>query len=113
MADCLFCNMASGAMEVDKLYEDQQLFAIRDIHPRAPVHFMVIPKEHIPTAADIEESHGPLLVKMMAVANDVAHREGIGERGYRLAVNVGKGGGQLIMHLHMHVLGGRHLGPEG
>jgi len=113
MTDCLFCNMASGAMAVEKLYEDEQVFAIRDIHPRAPVHFMVIPKEHIPTAADIEERHGPLLTKMIAVANEVAHREGTGERGYRLAVNVGRGGGQLIKHVHMHVLGGRTLGPEG
>ena len=112
MAECLFCNMASGAMAVDKLHDDQQVFAIRDIHPRAPVHFMVIPKEHIPSAADIEERHGPLLAQMIAVANDIAQREGV-EKGYRLAINVGKGGGQFIMHLHMHVLGGRHLGPEG
>ena len=113
MEECLFCEMASGKMAVDKLHDDPQLFAVRDIHPRAPVHFMVIPKEHIPTAADVEERHGPLLAHMLAVANDIAQREGIAERGYRLAVNVGRGGGQLIMHLHMHVLGGRRLGPEG
>ena len=112
MAECLFCNMASGAMAVDKLHDDHQMFAIRDIHPRAPVHFMVIPKEHIPSAADLEERHGPLLTQMIAVANDIAQREGI-ERGYRLVFNVGEYGGQLIMHLHMHVLGGRRLGPEG
>lgn len=113
MAECLFCNMASGEMAVDKLHDDQHVFAIRDIHPRAPVHFMVVPKEHIPSAVDIEERHGPLLAQMIAVANDIAQREGIAERGYRLAFNVREYGGQTIFHLHMHVLGGRRLGPEG
>ena len=113
MTDTIFGKMVRGDIPVERLHDDEHCIAIRDIHPRAPVHFMVIPKEHIPTAADIEERHGPLLTKMIAVANEVAHREGTGERGYRLAVNVGRGGGQLIKHVHMHVLGGRTLGPEG
>ena len=113
MVDCLFCNMASGKMQVDKLYEDDLLFSIRDIHPRAPVHFMVIPKEHIPSAIDIREHHGPLVAHMIRVANQVAQSEGIAEKGYRLAFNVREYGGQTIYHLHLHVLGGRRLGPEG
>jgi len=112
MPDCLFCNMAQGRMQVGKLYEDDLLFAIRDIHPRAPVHFMVIPKEHIPTAKEIEERHGPLLARMFTTAVRVAREEGIEERGYRLAFNVGEHAGMTIFHLHLHVLGGRPLGPE-
>ena len=113
MTECLFCNMASGETPVDKMHDDEQVFAIRDIHPRAPVHFMVIPKEHIPSALDIGQEHGPLLAHMIQVANRVAEEEGVADTGYRLALNVGKHGGLLIYHLHMHVLGGRRLGPEG
>ena len=113
MPDCLFCNMARGKMAVDKLYDDDLVFAIRDIHPRAPVHFMVIPKEHIPSAIDIHQAHGPLLAHMIGVANQVAQSEGIADKGYRLAFNVGEHGGQTIYHLHLDVLGGRRLGPEG
>jgi histidine triad (HIT) family protein len=111
--ECLFCRMVRGEVPTQKLYEDELVFAIRDIHPRAPVHFMVIPKEHIPSAQEIGEKHGPLLARMFMVAKKVAQQEGIAEKGYRLAINVREHGGQLIYHLHMHVLGGRHLGPEG
>ena len=113
MTECLFCNMASGQTPVAKLHDDERVFAIRDIHPRAPVHFMVIPKEHILTAVDIGPEHGPLLAHMIGVANELAQREGIADRGYRLALNVRDQGGQVIYHLHLHVLGGRRLGPEG
>jgi len=105
--------MASGQMAVDKLHEDDQVFAIRDIHPRAPVHFMVIPNEHIPSAVDITAAHGPLLAHLIGVANQVAQNEGIAQKGYRLAFNVREYGGQTVFHLHLHVLGGRRLGPEG
>jgi histidine triad (HIT) family protein len=103
--------MASGAVPVDKLHDDPQVFAIRDIHPQAPVHFMVIPKEHIATAADLEDKHAPLLARMIAVGNDIARREGIAESGYRLVINMGRY--LHIFHRHMHVLGGHRLGPEG
>ena len=113
MADCLFCNMAQGQIPVDKLYEDDLVFAIRDIHPRAPVHFMVIPKEHIPSAADIRGEHGPLVSRLFTTAAKVAREEGLGERGYRLVLNVGPDAGMIIHHLHLHCLGGRPLGSEG
>lgn len=113
MTECLFCDMGSGKTPADKLHDDDRVFAVRDIHPRAPVHFMVIPKEHIPSAVDISEEHGPLLAHMIQVANRVAQREGIGDKGYRLVLNVGEYGGLIIQHLHMHVLGGRRLGAEG
>jgi histidine triad (HIT) family protein len=113
MPDCLFCRMASGEMQVDKLYEDDLLFAIDDINPRAPVHFMVIPKEHISTLVDLKESQMSLLFHMIQVARELAAQKGIAESGYRVVVNVGREGGQVIMHLHMHVLGGRVLRAEG
>lgn len=113
MTDCLFCKMAAGQMQVDKLYEDELVFSVRDIHPRAPVHFMVIPREHIPTASDLEEGHGPLLARLFTTAARLAEQEGIAEDGYRMAFNVREAGGQTIYHLHLHVLGGRRLGPEG
>jgi histidine triad (HIT) family protein len=113
MADCLFCRMAEGEVPTDPLYDDDLVFSIRDINPRAPVHFMVIPKEHIPTAKDIRGEHGPLITRMMTAATRVAAEEGISESGYRLAFNVGDDAGMTIPHLHLHCLGGRRLGPEG
>jgi len=111
--DCLFCKMASGAMEVPKLHDDEMVFAIRDINPRAPVHLLVIPKQHIADARHVGDEHGATLARMVAVAAQLAGSEGISDRGYRLAVNVGEDGGMTISHLHLHVLGGRHLGAEG
>jgi histidine triad (HIT) family protein len=105
--------MAQGKTQVDKLHEDDLVFSIRDIHPRAPVHVMVIPKQHIPTATDLTDEHGPLLGRLFEVAAQVARREGLDERGYRLAFNVGEQAGMTIPHLHLHMLGGRPLGPEG
>ena len=113
MADCLFCNMGEGKMQVDKLYEDDLVFSIRDIHPRAPVHIMVIPKRHIASALDLTDEHGALLGRLFAAATEVAREEGLDERGYRLAFNVGENAGMTIPHLHLHMLGGRRLGPEG
>ena len=111
--DCLFCRMASGAMDVPKLHEDDLVFAIRDINPRAPTHVLIVPKRHIPIAHDLAESDGSLLARMLTVANTVADAEGIGGNGYRLAINNGEDAGMTIFHLHLHLLGGRALGPEG
>ena len=111
--DCLFCRMGAGRAPVDKLRDDDRLFVIKDIHPRAPSHVMIIPKEHISTAADISESHGPLLAHMFTTAAEVATELGVAAKGYRLTFNVGDEGGQTIYHLHLHLLGGRRLGPEG
>jgi histidine triad (HIT) family protein len=111
--DCLFCKMASGEMDVPKLHDDDLVFAIRDINPRAPVHCMVIPKRHIPRASEITEADGALLARMFTVATSVAEKEGVLERGYRLVFNNGDNAGMTVPHLHLHVLGGRRLGPEG
>jgi histidine triad (HIT) family protein len=105
--------MAAGDIPVEKLHSDDLVFAIRDINPRAPVHCMVIPNEHIATMRDVRESNGPLLGRMFEVASKVAEAEGVRERGYRLAFNVGDDAGQTVYHIHLHVLGGRRLGAEG
>jgi histidine triad (HIT) family protein len=112
-ADCLFCRMASGAIDVPKLHDDDLVFAIRDINPRAPVHVLVIPKRHVADAREVTESDGPYLARMVTVARTVAEGEGLLKRGYRLAFNVGEDAGMTIHHLHMHLIGGRHLGAEG
>jgi histidine triad (HIT) family protein len=105
--------MAAGDIPVDKLRENDLCFAIADINPRAPVHFMVIPIEHIPTARDVDDRHGPLLARMVQTANQVADDQAISGSGYRLAFNCGDDAGMTIPHLHLHVLGGRRLGAEG
>jgi histidine triad (HIT) family protein len=113
-ADCLFCKMASGDFPVDMVYEDDAVFAIMDINPRAPKHLLVIPREHIESVRSVNEAaHGPLLGRMVGVANRLAEQAGMKDSGFRLAFNVGDDGGQTIYHLHMHVLGGHKLGPEG
>ncbi len=110
--DCLFCSMASGKIPVPTLYADDEVFVIRDIHPQAPLHLLVIPREHIPDAGAIQDEHGPLLALMFRVAREVAEKEGA-QKGYRLALNRGPDAGMAIAHLHMHLLAGRTLGPEG
>jgi histidine triad (HIT) family protein len=113
MADCIFCRIIEKEIPADRLYEDDLVVAILDINPRAPVHFMVIPKEHIPDARGIRGEHGPLITRMFTIASAVAREEGVGESGYRLAFNVGPEAGMTVDHLHMHCLGGRQLGAEG
>lgn len=113
MADCLFCKIIAGDIPADRLYEDDLVVAILDINPRAPVHFMVIPREHIVDAREIRGEHGPTLGRMFTVAAKVAKDEGVAESGFRLAFNVGDAAGMTVPHLHLHCLGGRQLGPEG
>lgn len=113
MSDCLFCRMAAGAIDVPKVYEDEDVFVIRDIAPRAPVHLLVIPKTHIPHVQHLGDEHGRTLARLFGAANAAARAEGIYESGYRCAFNVLGDSGMTIYHLHLHVLGGRPLGPEG
>jgi histidine triad (HIT) family protein len=113
VADCLFCRMLAGEIPAPRLYDDEALFAIRDINPRTPVHLLIIPKQHIPTAADLTAEDGPLLARLFQTAARLAEQEGLGERGYRLAFNIKGDSGMTVWHLHLHLLGGRQLGPEG
>ena len=106
--DCIFCKIVSGEIPSKFLYEDDQVVAFRDIHPLAPVHILVIPKKHIPTVADLPVGD-PTLGLLADHANRLAKEEGIADKGYRLMVNCGKDGGQMVYHLHLHLLGGRKL----
>jgi histidine triad (HIT) family protein len=111
--DCLFCDMASGAIDVPKLHDDDLVFAIRDINPRAPVHILVIPNRHIADAREVTDADGAVLARMVSVGRQLAEADGLLRRGYRLAFNVGEDAGMTIHHLHMHLIGGRHLAAEG
>ena len=111
--DCIFCRIVAGEIAADRLYEDDLVVAILDINPRAPVHFMILPKEHVPDARALRGEHGPLLARMFVAATKVAREEGVGDSGYRLALNIGPAAGMIVEHLHLHCLGGRPLGPEG
>ena len=114
MADCLFSKIAAGDIPSNKLFEDDQLLAFYDIDPQAPVHFLVIPKKHIDSAAVLTEDDAALLGHIYAVIAQLAARLGIAENGYRVVTNVGADGGQSVKHLHFHVLAGRSLAwPPG
>ena len=102
-----------GEIPTPRIAENESAFAIRDISPRAPVHVLVIPKEHIVDAREIESGHEMILAAMMQLAREAARSEGVYESGYRLTFNVGRDAGMTVSHLHMHLVGGRTLGAEG
>ena len=104
---CLFCRIVAGEIPATIVHADDLVIAIRDVAPRAPTHVLLLPREHIASAADLTEAHGALLGHLFAVAADLARSEGIAERGYRLTTNVGTWGGQSVPHLHVHLMGGR------
>jgi len=105
---CIFCQIAAREIPSELIYEDDELIAFRDIHPQAPVHFLVLPKKHITRLADMGDEDFPLIGKMARVATELAAKDGISD-GFRIAVNCGEQGGQTVWHVHMHVLGGRQL----
>ena len=106
-AACIFCQIAANEVPATRLYEDDELLAIRDIAPRAPTHILLISRRHIPSALHLTGADGPLLGRMFRVAADLARSEGIADDGYRLVSNVGPWGGQTVDHLHIHLMGGR------
>jgi histidine triad (HIT) family protein len=107
--DCIFCQIASGKIPADIVYQDEEIIAFRDINPQAPRHLVIIPRKHIPSLEQLKENDSALVGRMVAVANKLAREEGVAQKGYRLAINCGTEGGQLVPHLHMHLLGGRKL----
>jgi histidine triad (HIT) family protein len=114
VADCLFCAIAAGVVPSTEVLSTDLVYAFRDLHPVAPTHVLVVPREHIVDAADITADHGRVLVEMFDVARRLARSEGLAERGFRLVLNVGPDSGNSVPHLHLHVLGGRRLGwPPG
>lgn len=105
--DCLFCRIVADEIPSIRVFEDDELIAIRDIAPRAPTHILLIPRRHIASALDLTEADSPLVGHLFAVAADLARSEGIADGGYRLVSNVGQWGGQSVDHLHIHLMGGR------
>ena len=114
MSDCLFCKMVSREIEPDVVYEDDDVLAFRDINPQAPVHVLIVPKRHISTLNDLESADAELIGRLYLAAARIAEREGIAEAGYRTVFNCNEEGGQVVFHLHLHLLGGRSMGwPPG
>ena len=107
--DCIFCQIVAGKIPSEILYQDEEVIAFRDINPQAPTHLIIIPKKHIPSLAHLSEVELPIIGHMVKAANKLAKIEGVSETGYRLVINCGEWGGQLVPHLHMHLLGGRRL----
>jgi histidine triad (HIT) family protein len=107
--DCIFCKIISGQISGDILYTDDKVIAFRDISPMAPLHLLIIPREHITSLNDITEHQTLLVGHMVQVAKQLAKQQGIAAKGYRVVINSGPQGGQVVQHLHMHLLGGREL----
>lgn len=107
MTDCLFCKMVSGVIKPDVVYEDDSVLAFRDINPQAPVHILIIPKRHIVTLNELDDS--VLAGQLFQTAIKLAKQENISESGYRTVFNCNKHGGQEVYHLHLHLLGGRQM----
>jgi histidine triad (HIT) family protein len=110
--DCIFCQIINGDIPTKKVYETDLVIVIRDINPHAPVHDLIIPRKHILSLNEVNTKDGDILADILFSVKKVAEIEGITDAGYRLIANTGKNGGQLVPHLHFHLLGGRDLGPK-
>lgn len=114
MSDDLFLKIINREIPADIVYETEQILAFRDINPQAPVHILIIPKEHIRTMNDMDPEHTEMAGKLFLVAAELARKEGIAEEGYRVVMNCNRAGGQAVYHIHLHLLGGRQMGwPPG
>jgi len=112
MSDCIFCKIISGEIPCAKVYEDDKIIAFNDIHPMAPVHVVIIPRQHVSTLMDVEAADIGLAADLFAAAQKVARLKGVDKKGFRTVINCNAEGGQVVFHLHMHVLGGRKLADE-
>jgi histidine triad (HIT) family protein len=108
--DCLFCNIIAGKIPCNKVFEDEDILAFHDIHPVAPVHFMVVPKLHIASLAEVDPGHQMLLGKLLAQGSKLAIAQGCGD-GWRTVINTGRVGRQEVYHLHIHIIGGKEVLP--
>lgn len=114
MSDCPFCRIVRREARADVVLEDDDVLAFRDVRPQAPVHILIIPKRHVESLAGAADGDAGLLGKLLLAARDLARREGIDATGYRIVANRGRGAGQTVFHLHVHLLGGRAMGwPPG
>ncbi len=110
MSDCIFCKIVAGELPCSKVYEDEEILAFHDIRPVAPVHFMIIPKLHVASLAECNDGHRDLLGRILLLAPRLARGQGLAQ-GFRTMINTGRGGGQEVFHLHVHVFGGGPLQP--
>ncbi|MBN1161347.1 MAG: histidine triad nucleotide-binding protein [Dehalococcoidales bacterium] len=108
-SDCIFCKIVSGEIASNIIYHDAYVIVFPDINPVAPVHLLVVPVKHVASLAEMKEADAALVGKMVAAANKVAKEQGLAKNGYRLTINCGADGGQLVQHLHIHLMGGRPL----
>lgn len=114
MSDCLFCKIINGEIPSQKVYEDDKVYAFNDIDPQAPVHILVIPKEHIGSALELTDANADIVGHVFLTVSKLARELGFDKGGYRIVNNCGKDGGQTVGHLHFHVLAGRNIGwPPG
>ncbi|GJL71058.1 MAG: histidine triad nucleotide-binding protein [Nitrosomonas sp.] len=111
MDDCLFCKIVRGEVPASKVYEDEDVLAFNDINPAAPVHFMLIPKLHIASLSDVDDTHQQLMGKMLLLAPRLATKQGC-VNGFRTIINTGHAGGQEVFHLHIHIIGGKERLPS-
>lgn len=112
MENCLFCKIIKGDIPSTKVYEDEEVYAFKDINPEAPVHILVVPKKHISSINEIEDEDRELIGKIFISIKKIAKEQGVEESGYRVVSNCGKDAGQTIMHLHFHILAGKDLGEK-
>ena len=109
MDDCIFCKIIKGKLPADKVYEDENMLVFNDLHPRAPVHQLIVPKKHISTLNDLTDGDTELIGNIIQRARLLAEKAGIAQSGYRTVFNCNADGGQVIFHLHLHLIGGRKL----
>jgi len=107
--NCIFCKIVAGEIPGEILYQDEEVIAFHDIQPVAPTHLLIIPRRHIPSLAHLTDADAPLIGHMIKIANQLAREKDIAGSGYRLVINCGEQGGQIVPHLHMHLLGGKRL----
>lgn len=112
MGDCLFCKIVKGQIPSQKVYEDEKILAFKDINPAAPVHVLVIPKQHFENVLDVKEKDKEIVADIFVAINKIAKQLGIEKDGFRVITNCGKDSGQEVMHLHFHLLAGRKMGPK-
>ena len=107
MSDCLFCEINKGGIPAEKVYDSDEVFAIKDINPQAPIHLLIIPKKHFSTVLEIQEEDHELIGSIYSIANRLAKKNGLDQTGFRVVVNCGAEAGQSVFHIHYHLLGGR------
>ncbi len=112
MEDCIFCKIIKGEIPSEKVYEDEEILAFKDIHPAAPIHILVIPKKHIATLMNVTPEDSNIMAKILESIQKIVKQLGIEENGFRLIANCGPDSGQEVMHIHFHLLAGRKMGPK-